>query len=246
MDQVFGHKRKRNTLSGKLWTLLGTNRKTPRSEIGLTHFTLFTALSLVSLTDTTFSLAVDWLTRRNRRGPPLTPGISRETVRTLLEDIVIDSTPEEICSWQDMETAPCPTALRAAYKILAKHRMAMRVQEANSNHGVAPSSKSLLRKYNGINRSLREKGVHLSRVGLERRPGISTPRSFMAKFRREKRVKFGRLRFGEPLTLEQKREKVMEAFCRPPLTVRDPIFGPPKMHGKGLFSVPVSGVTPII
>ena len=44
----------------------------PRSALGMTPFTLH-ALSIQSLTDTTFTLAVDWLTYPRRMGKQLNP-----------------------------------------------------------------------------------------------------------------------------------------------------------------------------
>ena len=225
MDLRTTHKRKRDMLSAELERLSDAKRRNPNNEAGLTPFTLFTALSLVSLTETTFHLAVDWLMRPQRRGGPLTPGVSRETVQTVLEDIVIASTPEEICSWQYMESTPCPKALRAAYKILAKHHMTIKVRDANFTHGVAPSSRFLLRNFNWKNRSLSSLGVHLPMVALQRRNGLSTPRTFMYKFRKKHGLRFGRIRFGEPLTLEQKRAKVMHIFSRARFRDFGPIFG---------------------
>ena len=193
---------------------MDVDRKTARNALGLTHYTLCTALAIVSLTNTSFNLAVDWLKDPHRRGVPLSPDLPRDVVKRFLEEIVLASTGEEIVAWGSLENAPCRQALRAAHRIVAKYNMIQRVCLSNYQHGVAPSSRSLLREYNVANRRLSAQGVDLPSIGLVRRHHDSSPRTFMWRWRRKQGVKFGRVRFGEPLTMAQKRSKVRQGFWK--------------------------------
>ena len=154
-------------------------------------------------------------TNPHRKGAALLPGAPRDSVKAVLEDIVLASSGEDIAAWGCMEGAPSAPALRAAHKIVAKHNLTRRVCQANFQHGVAPSSRALLREYKAGLRSLSSQGVDLLRVAIPRRHDDANPRKFMSRWRRKHGVKFGRIRFGEPLTMAQKRAKV------------DPVFGPP-------------------
>ena len=70
----------------------------------------------MSLTNLSFSLAVDWLNSTVGRGDgaPLAPGTTRERVQEVLEEIVLACTPDEIASWATEEGSPRPAAVRPA------------------------------------------------------------------------------------------------------------------------------------
>ena len=191
---------------------MDVDRKTARNALGLTHYTLCTALAIVSLTNTSFNLAVDWLKDPHRRGVPLSPDLPRDVVKRFLEEIVLASTGEEIVAWGSLENAPCRQALRAAHTIVARYNMTQRCCLANYQHGVAPSSRTLLHQYKAESRTLWVQGVELPSIALVRQPDSSSPRTFMWRWRKKMGVKFGRVRFGEPLTMEQKRAKVKQGF----------------------------------
>ena len=132
----------------------------------------------------------------------------------LLEDIVLATPGTHIASWSTEEGALTNAALRPAAKIVARHHLANSVEHANMRQGLAPSSRSLLRIYNDFADSLADQGIYVPRAGLPRIHTSSSPRAFMNKWRRRQNILHGRIRFGEPLTLDQKRDKV-QAFFSP-------------------------------
>ena len=220
MDSSRRRGRKRTSIGQEIDRITDRDRKTPRNALGLTQFTLYTALAIVSITNTSFSLAVDWLRDPRRRGVPLTAGHTNDGVKQYLEDIVLASTGAEIDAWGCSQRAPCPQALRAAHIIVARYNMTQRCCLANYQHGVAPSSRTLLRQYKAETRTLWVQGVELPSIALVRQPDSSSPRTFMYRWRKKMGVKFGRVRFGEPLTMEQKRAKVKQGF----LEILSPIW----------------------
>ena len=123
---------------------LDAERKTPKSQLGFTPFTLYTALSILSLANRSYSLAVDGLMHPCRTGKELRRGCSKPEVERVLEDIVLISWSEDIAGWGCIGTAPSVAALRYAQVVVAKQNLTRRVCEISFMHGVAPSSRSLV------------------------------------------------------------------------------------------------------
>ena len=179
-------------------------KKTPRTVFSFTDFVLHTALSILSLSSLDFGLAVDWLLDPRRRGAQLSAEASRDQIQKVLEDIVLAATGDDIADWGSLETAPSKRALHWAHRVMLRHNMSKDVRLANFSFGVAPSSRCLLRKHNDRVRGLSGEGFQLQKVGLQRRHDLSSPRSYMSWLREKQRISFGKIRFGEAMTLEQK------------------------------------------
>ena len=187
-------------------------RKSPKSALGLSEWALRTALCIVSLTDTTFSLAVDWLKEPHRRSAAVSSQVTRETLQRLLEDIILASSPHDIVSWAYADTTPSRSALAAARKTVARHNMLTHVLHANEDNGIAPSSRSLWENYLEESSMSPEAASQMRRNWATTAKGRTCARMFMMRWRRRKGVKIGRIRFGEPLTLEEKRAMVCPKF----------------------------------
>ena len=66
-------------------------RETPKSCLGLTDFTLHTALAILNMTNINMKLAVDWLMSAKRRGHRLDMDVTGEQIEAVLTQIIIAS-----------------------------------------------------------------------------------------------------------------------------------------------------------
>ena len=106
------------------------------------------ALAIVTLSNTTFGLSVDWLERRKRRGALLPAQVSRADVVRHLEDVVLATPPAIIATLGDREHATDhatdQSAMRAATRFLRRNRLCEMVSQANTEQGKPVSSRVLL------------------------------------------------------------------------------------------------------
>ena len=195
-----------------------------------------TALTILSLTNMNFDLAVSWLTDPHRRGLRLAPDITGDRVQRVLEDCMSICTPEEIASWGFRSDALSPASFRTAHTVVAKANLTAKVAAANNAHGVAPSSRSLLVKYNLAMRGLQATGVFDPWVHPE--VGVSgdmSGRRWMSWWRQKFGVKFGAMRFGDPVSMEEKRLKVGTRSPSPSIRFLGPLSGPGGHFLGGVF-----------
>ena len=148
--------------------------------------------------------------KEKRRGAPLNNAAQRLDVEDFLTNIVIQSSPDMILSWGSPQACPLLSSVRTAHQVIADRDTVQTLADANVRLGRAPSSASVLHNIN-INRRKRAlDGEDYFYLSSRRKHLISSPRAFMTKWRRKHDLKMGRIRFGEPLTVEQKRKKVYE------------------------------------
>ena len=148
-----------------------------------------------------------------RRGHRLHMDVTREQVEAVLTHIIIASHAQEITRWSDSTRCSLLPSLRAASSYLQNQGLVKMVRNANAQQGRAPSSNKLLDHLNYHRRLRNAPGWKPARVGNRYRPSLSSPRTYMNKWRKKHGVKFGKIRFGEPLTLSQKRQKVTREMC---------------------------------
>ena len=127
--------------SGRLIAEIRRLRETPKSCLGLTDFTLHTALAILSMTNISMELAVDWLMSAKRRGHRLHVGVTREQVKAVLSQIIIASNAEEITRWSDTTRCSLLPSLRAASRFLQNQDLVKLIRNANAQQGRAASSK---------------------------------------------------------------------------------------------------------
>ena len=211
-------------------------RKTSRGKFGITEYCLRTALAILALTNLDTSLAVQWLFDKRRRGVPLNNTVQRQDVEDFLTNIVIQSSADTILSWGNAQASPVLNCVRTAHKVIADNHTVQILADANVRLGRAPSSASVLHNIN-INRRKRAlDGEDYFYLSSRRKHLISTPRAFMSKWRRKHDLKIGKIRFGEPLTVDQKREKVS-----PKNGARVPTFVTPFLGPQILKTAPENG-----
>ena len=124
-----------------------------------------------------------------------------ETLRTFF----IESDVQEIDAMQD----PAHTCLSrpmyaTAQKFAAEYMLGQWVRTQNLTTGMALRTASLIQEFNG-----RVEAASLDTM-LQRIPGIesSTGRSWACRWRTKQRARFGPMRTRQPLTTDDKREKV--------------------------------------
>ena len=127
--------------SGRLTAEIRRLRETPKSCLGLTDFTLHTALAILSMTNINMKLAVDWLMLTKRRGHRLDMDVTREQVEAVLTQIIITSNAEEITRWSDPTRCSLLPSLRAASSYVQNQDLVNMISKANAQQGRAPSSK---------------------------------------------------------------------------------------------------------
>lgn len=184
--------------------------------LGMTWYVLYTALAILSLSTMNFETALDRLQSSRRRGARLRPGTSREALRRVLQEIVIRSSAEDVANWGDRHRAPHQGALRTATRLLRRKDLVRAVARANYLHVRPMSSEDVVNLYNNANDPTSSRGSLLRNVS-----GPHIPRSsrgqWTLRWRRQHGVRFGRIRFGEPISIPEKRRKVLaKSEGRPP------------------------------
>ena len=217
----------------RLTTEIRRLRETPKSCLGLTDFTLHTALAILSMANINMKLAVDWLMLTKRRGHRLDMDVTREQIEAVLTQIIIASNADEITGWSDPTRCSLLPSLRAASSYVQNQDLVCMISKANAHQGRAPSSRNILNFLNSHRRLRNAPGWKPARVGNRYRPSLSSPRTYMNKWRKKHGVEFGKVRFGEPLTLSQKRQKVTRGIWRRPFGIAARFLGSPTFFGAG-------------
>ena len=120
--------------------------KTPRNLLGVSHFVLQTALSILSLSNMSYNMATAWIMDPNRRGLKTPQHITNENVRRVLEEIVLEASAEEIVTWGDREFCSNQTSLRVATDYVRKCNLIQRVAISNTVCGKPLPSIHVVRK----------------------------------------------------------------------------------------------------
>ena len=87
---------------------------TPRLFLGVSSFVIQTVMSILSLSNMSFDMAVDWLMDTKRKGMKVPEEITRATATTALEEMVLAADAAEIVSWGDRDRCLNQTSLRIA------------------------------------------------------------------------------------------------------------------------------------
>ena len=120
---------------------------TPRTLLGVSHFVIQTALSILSLSNMSYEMATAWIMGPNRRGLKTPQHITNENVRSVLEEIVLEASAEEIVTWGDREFCSNQTSLRVATDYVRKCSLVQRVAISNTVYGKPLPSIHVVRKY---------------------------------------------------------------------------------------------------
>ena len=164
-------------------------------------------MSILSLSNMSFEMAVDWLMDTKRKGMQVPPEITRATATIALEEMVLAASAAEIVSWGDRDACVNQTSLRIATDYVRKRRLYRDVAVANNTHGRPLPSSSLLNKYNKGNAQSETRGALLPPRPFENH-SRSAHRVWACRWRKKHNVKAGKIRFGEPLSTTAKRLKV--------------------------------------
>ena len=197
------------------------------------------------MTNISMELAVDWLMSAKRRGHRLHMDVTREQVEAVLTQIISASNAEEITRLSDPTRCSLLPSLRAASSYVQNQDLVAMVSKANAQQGRAPSSNKILDHLNSHRRLRNAPGWKPARVGNRYRPSLSSPRTYMNKWRKKHGVKFGKIRFGEPLTLSQKRQKVTRGIWRRPFGIAARFLGSPTFFLGGAGARPYFWVLPL-
>ena len=186
-------------------------RKSGYSLLGMTRYVLYTALAILSLSSMNYEAALDWLQSSRRRGAKLTRGTSRDALRRGLEEIVLRSSVADIVTWGDRENAPDQAALRTATTLLRRKGLVAAVATANYRRGRPMSSVDVINAYNNSNDPTSTRGSVLGNVSLPHHKN-SPGWTWMKRWRQGHHTRVGRIRFGEPISIPEKRRKVLAKF----------------------------------
>ena len=159
-----------------------------------------------------YDLAVDWLLDKRRKGLNVPDNITATQLRAFLEDTVLESSPETMNSWSDRFHAPNLLALRAAAKVVERQNLYKIASSSNYDSGIALPSQAVLSAVNRTFATSATRGFVLPplRLTRSRKPA---QKMWLTRWRKRHHVRFGRVRFGEPCTLEEKRHKVIDFWC---------------------------------
>lgn len=174
------------------------------STTGLTHWTLRTALCIACLCDWDFTLAVEWLSTRKRRGAEAEDMGEHFRLHDALENVFLNTELTQMTNWVDPGAGFLLDASvkKTAIKWVAERRTKYWVAMCNSEHGQAVRSELVLRRYNEL---LAEVNVVPDLLPL---PCIATfrGRNWMRRWRRTHRGAIGRIRLQEEYSLEEIRD----------------------------------------
>ena len=135
--------------------------KTPRNLLGVSHFVLQTALSILSLSNMSYNMATAWIMDPNRRGLKTPKHITNENVRSVLEEIVLEASAEEIVTWGDREFCSNQTSLRVATDYVRKFSLVQRVAICNTVYEKPLPSIHVVRNYYEENSMTETRGALL-------------------------------------------------------------------------------------
>ena len=156
---------------------------TPRNLLGVSRFVLQTALSILSLSNMSYDMATAWIMDRNRKGLKNPKHITNTNVRSVLEEIVLEASADDIVAWGDREFCPNQTSLRVATDYVRKRGLIQNVAISNKVYGRPLPSIHLLRKYNEGNSMSETQGALLvPRPFLS--DGDSAPRQWASRWRK--------------------------------------------------------------
>ena len=166
-----------------------------------------TAMAILSLSNMSYDMAVDWLMDPKRKGIKVPEEITRATATTTLEEIVLAAGAAEIVSWGDRERCRNQSALRCATDYVRERRLYQVVAVANNTHGKSLLSSSFLTDYKQGNTESETRGALLLPRPFENN-SRSAHRVWACRWRKKHNVKAGKIRFGEPPSQADKRLKV--------------------------------------
>ena len=195
------------------------HRTTPRDCLGVSRFVLQTALSILSLSNMSFDMATAWIMDRNRKGVKVPKHIRSMHVRHSLEEIVLEASAEEIVAWGDREFCSNHTSLRVATDYVRKCDLLRSVTISNTVYGRPLASVLVIRDFYAQNTTTETRGAVL-RSTARNTIKPSRHRMWAVRWRKKYGAKSGKIRFGEPLSEDNKRrkvrwEKIRRRFFRP-------------------------------
>jgi len=176
---------------------------------GLSMWTYATAMCVACLGGYDFSLAADWLERKQRRGTQLPEHCTHAEMMVILEDRFLSLEPETIAALDFCKNPKQKaSAVARARSFVKEHLLAEWVRKRNVQDGAVVRTAVLVDEFN---RSLAVSGGPL--MPIDRPPsafGFKVPqqdRKWAQRWRRRHNGKHGHLGTTEPMTLAEKRAK---------------------------------------
>ena len=141
------------------------------------------------------------------------PAKSEEELAALVEDLFLQTDPDDFAALVDSGAPSDPGAMQVAVGVVQEWRLAAWTQCLNYTKGVAPRTEALLRQFEKSRLGLPEAVRPAYRGAVEHPPA----RVWAARWRRRWGGFYGQLRVREAISVEEMRNKV----CRASLTRRD-------------------------
>ena len=183
-------------------------RKRRKEGTVVTDWCLRTALCIASAFKYDMTAAVVWLQSKHRRGAPVAPGTEDDTLKEVLENYFLEADVDVLGMWFDPSTSVLPPAILAtADHFVKEHQLSTWVWSRNHLHGTVVRTEMLIEQYNTM--------TSAPSASAEEQPLVapattSTGRNWAHRWRGRHGAKHGKLRVEEPITLEEKRTKVVE------------------------------------
>ena len=192
----------RRRRDARRWTL----RSRGKLPLGLTKFVFQTALCILSLNNLDFDCCMDWLFRKKRRGAPAPATLSHSIARETFQVLLLNTHTDLIARWSNRHETPYPSALRAATKICREWNSEQLVLRENTLKGASVSSAEIVNRFVEFDSRNNAFGAVLGGICAHATP--VGKRSWAHRWRKRNRLRIGKLKTAEPMTLDVKRRKV--------------------------------------